>query len=63
MRLRVSDTADGDQVLSRAKVLKQKTGRPVSFELTSETHTVVQAWIKEAQLSAGDFLFFSRVST
>ena len=34
VRLRVSDVAYGDRVLSRAKLLQKKTGRPVSFELT-----------------------------
>jgi integrase len=58
---RVRDLAHGDQILSRAKVLQQKTGRPVDFELTPETRDAVQAWIKDAGLSAGDFLFFSRV--
>jgi integrase len=60
VRLRVSDVAHGDQILSRAKVLQQKTGRPVTFELTSETRNAVQAWIKDEGLSAGDYLFFSR---
>lgn len=61
MRLRVRDVVNGDQVLSRAKLIQQKTGRPVSFEITSETRSSVQAWIKDADLSAGDFLFFSRI--
>jgi len=51
----------GDQILSRAKVIQKKTGRPVSFELTSETRGALQGWIAEAGLSAGDFLFFSRI--
>jgi integrase len=60
MRLRVGDVAHGGQVLSRTKVVQQKTGRPVSFELTAETRDAVQAWIRVAQLSAGEFLFFSQ---
>lgn len=61
VRLRVSDVAHGDQILSRAKVLQQKTGRPVSFELTTETRDAVLAWIKNSDLAAGDYLFFSRI--
>jgi integrase len=60
-RLRVNDVAHDDQILSRAKVIQQKTGRPVSFELTVETRGALQEWIAEAGLSADDFLFFSRV--
>jgi len=61
VRLRVRDVAHGDQILSRAKVIQKKTGRPVSFELTSETRGALQGWIAETGLSAGDFLFFSRI--
>jgi len=61
VRLRVRDAAHGDQILSRAKVIQKKTGRPVSFERTSETRGALQGWIAEVGLSAGDFLFFSRI--
>jgi integrase len=57
----VGDVAHGDQILSRAKVIQKKTGRPVCFELTPETRSALQGWIVEAGLSAGDFLFFSRI--
>jgi integrase len=59
--MRVNDVTHGDHVLSRTKVLQQKTGRPVSFELTEETRGAVQAWIGETGLSDSDFLFFSRI--
>ena len=61
VRLRVSDIAHGDQILSRAKVVQKKTGKPVSFEVTPETRGALQGWVAEAGLSAGDFLFFSRI--
>jgi hypothetical protein len=38
VRMRVNDVTHGDHVLSRAKLLQQKTGRPVSFELTDAEH-------------------------
>jgi integrase len=50
VRLRVNDVTHGDQVLTRAKALQQKIGRPVSFELTDETRGMVHAWIGEAGL-------------
>ena len=61
VRLRVSYIAHGDQILSRAKVVQKKTGKPVSFEVTPETRGALQGWVAEAGLSAGDFLFFSRI--
>lgn len=59
VRLRVSDVAHGDQILSRTKVIQKKTGRPASFELTPETRGVLRGWIAEAGLSAGDFVLQS----
>jgi hypothetical protein len=61
VRLHVSDITHGDQILSRAKVIQKKTGRPVSFEVTPETRGALLRWIAKAGVSAGDFLFFSRI--
>jgi integrase len=61
VQLRVRDVAHGDQILSRARVIQKKTGRPVSFELNSEARGALEGWIAKARLSAGDFLFFSRI--
>jgi len=60
VRLRVRDVAHGAHVLSRASVEQQKTQQPVRFELTEQTREAVAAWIAEAKLSAGDYLFPSR---
>ncbi|MEA3275853.1 MAG: tyrosine-type recombinase/integrase [Pseudomonadota bacterium] len=61
VRLRVRDVAHGDQLVSRATVLQQKTGRPARFELTEQTREALQTWIAERNLSGDDFLFPSRV--
>ena len=45
----------------RAKVIQQKTGRPVQFELTEPTRVAVSGWIRSAHLRPEDFLFPSRV--
>ena len=58
--LRVLDVAHGDHVLSRASVTQQKTKQPVRFELSEQTREAIRAWIIEAHLTAGDFLFPSR---
>jgi integrase len=60
VRLRVRDVAHGAHVLSRASVEQQKTQQPVRCELTEQTREAVAAWIAEAKLSAGDYLFPSR---
>jgi integrase len=58
--LRVQDIAHGNQILPRASVVQQKTGRPVRFELTEQTREAVRAWIDAKHLAAGSFLFPSR---
>ena len=61
VRLRVRDICHGDRVSPRAIVMQQKTSRPVQFEITPPTRDAVTAWIKEAKLVNGDFLFPSQV--
>lgn len=60
--LRVCDVSQGSRVLSRAMVMQQKTKRPVQFEITEQTRNAVAAWIEEAHLCSGQFLFPSRLS-
>jgi integrase len=43
-------------------VMQQKTKRPVQFEITEQTRNAVSAWIEEAHLGSGQFLFPSRLS-
>ncbi len=41
--------------------MQHKTRRPVQFEITPATRDAVQKWIKQAGLTADDFLFPSRI--
>ncbi len=59
--LRVRDVCHGDQVATRAIVMKHKTQRPVQFEITKATRDALHAWIKQAGLKSEDFLFPSRL--
>ena len=61
VRLRVRDICHGDRVSTRAIVIQQKTSQPVQFEITPPTREAVTEWIKQAELSAEDYLFPSRV--
>lgn len=60
--LHVCDVSQGSRVLPRAMVMQQKTKRPVQFEITEQTRNAVAAWIQEAHLGPGQFLFPSRLS-
>jgi len=62
VNLRVRDITHGNQVLARAMVIQRKTQRPVQFELTEPTRTVVAAWIEKAKLKPEQCLFPSRLS-
>jgi integrase len=59
--LRVRDLQHGGQLAPRAIITQHKTGRPVQFEITPPARDAVLAWIREARLEAGDYLFPSRV--
>ena len=59
--LKVRDICHGDQVASRAMVMRHKTQRPVQFEITPATPDAVQKWIKQAGLKSEDFVFPSRI--
>ena len=63
LNLRVLDVSNGEEINSRATVLKKKTGRPVQFEITQKTRKSTSAWIKKASLTGSDFLFPSRIQT
>ncbi|UBM08416.1 tyrosine-type recombinase/integrase [Cupriavidus metallidurans] len=60
-RLHVQDVCHGNQLVTRATILQQKTQRPVQFEITAPTRESVEAWIKARGLKPTDFLFPSRL--
>jgi integrase len=62
VRLRVQDVAQGGKFACRATVMQQKTSQPVKFELTEQTREAIEAWIAQARLGPGDYLFRSRLN-
>jgi len=59
--LRLRDISHGNQIMSRAIVMQQKTKRPVQFEITEQTREAVTAWIAKANLNSEQYLFPSRL--
>ena len=59
--LKVRDACHGDQVATRAVVMRHKTQRPVQFEITQAARDALQAWIKQAGLKPEDDLLPSRL--
>lgn len=62
VRLRVGDIAHSGCVVTRATVVQRKTQQPVRFELTEQTRAASEAWIAQARLGPGDYLFQSRMT-
>jgi integrase len=62
VRLQVGDIALGGRAVARATVVQRKTRRPVQFELTEQTRDALEAWIAQARLCPGEFLFPSRMT-
>jgi site-specific recombinase XerC len=44
--LRVSDLVVSGCIRGRAVILQRKTGRPVQFEVTEQTHRSITSWIE-----------------
>jgi integrase len=59
--LRVENVALNGRVRSRATIMQRKTGRPVQFEVTEQTHEAVGCWL-EKNLHKGEPLFPSRIN-
>jgi integrase len=57
VKLMVRDVARGTEIMSRTKVIQQKTKRPVSFEITPKTKDALAEWIKLKNLCSLDYLF------
>ena len=60
IKLTVADVTQGGRVMSRARVIQQKTQQPVQFEITPQTRQSLEDWIAESRLSGSDYLFKSR---
>ena len=60
LRLRVSDLRLGAEIRSRAKIIQQKTGAAVQFEVTKQTRDAIEAWCAYKELRPHDWLFPSR---
>ena len=61
VHLNVSDIAQMGQARVRAMIIQKKTKTPVRFEITPPTREAVNAWIRQAGLADGDWLFPSRI--
>jgi integrase len=58
--VRVEDVAAGGYTADRATVRQKKTGQPVRFELSEQSHQAIDDYLKAANKRPGEFLFTGR---
>ena len=61
VKLRISDVTVGGQVRQRSMVVQQKTGTPVTFEISETARESLRAWLTIREGKPGEFLFPSRI--
>ena len=61
--LRVDDVAPSGYAMDRATIRQKKTGRPVRFELTDQTRSAVDEYLRLAGRKSGQYLFAGRCET
>jgi hypothetical protein len=60
VKLKISTLVTGHDIRTTAMAIQRKTGRPVQFEITTDTRTSFLAWLERRGGSVGDFAFPSR---
>jgi integrase len=61
VKLRVDEICSGARVRVRATVVQKKTGRPVQFEITEQTRTSLEIWLRSIRTTGSRYLFPSRL--
>lgn len=61
VKMKIGTLVSGAAIRTRSMVIQQKTGRPVQFEITSDTRASLLAWLERRGGSIDDYAFPSRV--
>jgi len=61
VKITIGDLVSGAEVRTRSRVIRQKTGRPVQFELTADVRASLLAWLERRGGSIDDYAFPSGV--
>jgi integrase len=62
VKMKIDDIVAGGMLRTRAKVIQQKTNRPVQFELMTEARKTLLIWLTRRGGTLKDFIFPSRVN-
>jgi len=61
VKIRIGDLMSAGSFRDRVTVIRQKTGRPVQFEIMSEARQSLKAWLDRRGGTIRDFVFPSRI--
>jgi integrase len=61
VKLRVDEVCLGAKIRDRATIVQKKTGRPVQFEITEQTRTSLEIWLRMLRTTGSRYLFPSRL--
>jgi site-specific recombinase XerC len=61
VKMKIGTLVSGPAIRTRSMVIQQKTGRPVQFEITSDTRAGLLAWLERRGGSIDDYAFPSRI--
>lgn len=61
VKIKIGHLVVGPEIRTRAMVIQQKTGRPVQFELMSDTRSSLLAWLERRGGTVDDYAFPSRI--
>lgn len=53
----MANVVNADQVLERVSVIQSKPWRPVQFELTENTRSLIATWVKSPEMLGCEFMF------
>ncbi|WP_159590434.1 tyrosine-type recombinase/integrase [Chelativorans xinjiangense] len=63
VKIKIGTLVAGPEIRARSLIIQQKTGRPVQFEITSDTRASLLAWLEGRSGTVDDFAFPSRVDS
>ena len=63
VKIKIGTLVAGPEIRARSLIIQQKTGRPVQFEITSDTRASLLAWLERRSGTVDDFAFPSRVDS
>lgn len=61
VKMKIGTLVTGHEIRTRARVVQQKTGRPVQFEITTEVRASLLAWLQRRGGTVDDYAFPSRI--